>query len=148
MIFREARTKDISQLHSIRISVHENQLPDHGLISANDYEEFINHRGKGWVCEIDDKIIGFAIVDLKENNLWALFIQPDYERKGAGKKLHDVMLDWYFHQTNKTIWLGTAPNTRAEIFYRKAEWKETGIRPNGEIKFEMTAAKWKSKNSV
>jgi len=59
--------------------------------------------------------------------------------------LHDDMLDWYFSQTDSTIWLGTAPNTRAENFYRKAGWKEAGIHGKGEIKFEMTAATWKRK---
>jgi len=53
------------------------------------------------------------------------------------------MLDWYFEQTNSAIWLGTAPNTRAEKFYRKAGWEETGIHGKGEIKFGMTVANWK-----
>jgi len=64
---------------------------------------------------------------------------------GIGKRLHDDMLDWYFAQTSTTIWLGTAPATRAEKFYRKAGWQEVGIHGKGEIKFEMTAADWKSR---
>src|SRR5437762_1534788 len=59
---------------------------------------------------------------------------------GIGRKLHNDMLDWYFEQTNSAIWLGTAPNTRAEKFYRKAGWEETGIHGKGEIKFGMTVA--------
>ena len=47
------------------------------------------------------------------------------------------MLDWYFENYDKTIWLGTSPNTRAENFYRANGWKEVGRRKNGEIKFEM-----------
>ena len=54
------------------------------------------------------------------------------------------MIDWYFSRTNSKIWLGTAPNTRAETFYRKAGWKETGKHGKGEIKFEMTAGDWKN----
>jgi hypothetical protein len=38
--------------------------------------------------------------------------------------------------------LGTAPGTRAEEFYRKAGWKETGTHGNGEIKFEMSYGNW------
>jgi len=100
------------------------------------------HRGKGWVCEAENNIVGFAIIDLLENNVWALFIQPGYEGKGIGKRLHDEMLDWYFTRTDQTIWLGTAPKTRAEKFYDKAGWKKIGIRANGEIKFEMTKRNW------
>jgi GNAT superfamily N-acetyltransferase len=71
-----------------------------------------------------------------------LFVQPGFDKKGIGKKLHDDMLNWYFSHTDETIWLGTAPNTRAEKFYRKAGWKEVGIHGKGEIKFEMEVANW------
>jgi len=57
------------------------------------------------------------------------------------------MLDWYFAQTDSTIWLGTSPATRAEKFYRRAGWKEAGIRGKGEIKFEMTGASWRNISS-
>ncbi|MDH6210021.1 hypothetical protein M2254_001605 [Chryseobacterium sp. BIGb0186] len=63
---------------------------------------------------------------------------PILKRKEIGKKLHDIMLDWYFTQTKKNVWLGTSPNTRAEIFYRKSGWNEIGIHGKNEIKFEMT----------
>jgi hypothetical protein len=52
------------------------------------------------------------------------------------------MLDWYFAQTKKDVWLGTSPNTRAEIFYRKSGWIEIGTHGSGEIKFEMTFDHW------
>jgi len=73
-----------------------------------------------------------------------LFVKPGFDKKGIGKKLHDDMLDWYFAQTDLTIWLGTASGTRAEGFYRKAGWSEVGIHGKGEIKFEMTASHWKN----
>lgn len=148
MKFREANKADIEQMHSVRVAVKENPLPDPGLIAPKDYEEFMFQRGKGWICEDDEKIVGFAIVDLMENNVWALFIQPGYEGRGIGKKLHDEMIDWYFSKTGDTIWLGTAPNTRAEKFYEKAGWKKTGTRPNGEIKFEMSKENWKAKTRI
>jgi GNAT superfamily N-acetyltransferase len=142
MIFREAQIADITEMHIVRITVKENVLPNHGLFTARDYEEFLMKRGKGWVCEIDDIVVGFAIVDMRDNNVWALFVHPEFDGKGIGRRLHDEMLAWYFSQTDKTIWLGTSPQTRAEKFYRKAGWKETAIRPNGEIRFEMSEDDW------
>ena len=115
----------------------ENILPDPSMITEKEYAEFLTQRGKGWLCETDNNIVGFAIVDLLKNNIWALFVEPSYEGRGIGKKLHDTVLDWYFIQTKEKVWLGTSPGTRAEIFYRKAGWKEIGRRPNGEIQFEM-----------
>jgi ribosomal protein S18 acetylase RimI-like enzyme len=142
MQFREAKKQDIEQMHQVRIAVKENPLPDPDLISSRDYEEFLFKRGKGWVCEEEGSIVGFAIVDLEGNNIWALFIQPGCEGRGIGKKLHDEMISWYFSQTDQPVWLGTAPNTRAEGFYEKAGWKRKGMRLNGEIKFEMTINDW------
>ena len=138
MIIREAKSEYIKQIQIVRNSVRENTLSDPGLVTDEDCEEFINKRGKGWVCEIDQKIVGFAIVDLKEHNIWALFLKPEFEKRGIGRKLHKVMLDWYFSRTTETVWLGTAFNTRAEMFYRKAGWKEAGLHGTKEIKFEMS----------
>jgi len=143
MIIREATTEDIPQIQFVRNSVKENMLSDPALVPDKDVEDYIQNRGKGWVCEVDDSIVGFAIVSVMDHNVWALFIQPGYDTKGIGRKLHDVMMNWYFGQTETDIWLGTAPNTRAERFYRKAGWKETGTHGKGEIKFEMTAQAWK-----
>jgi len=145
MIFREAKVTDIPQIQVVRNSVKENALSDPGLVTDKDCENYLLHRGKGWICEIDGRVVGFAIADLVDHNVWALFVHPDFDKRGIGKRLHDDMLDWYFSQTDSTIWLGTAPNTRAENFYRKAGWKEAGIHGKGEIKFEMTAATWKRK---
>jgi len=148
MIFREATITDIPQIQIVRNSVKENQLSNPALVSDKDCEEFITIRGKGWVCEVDNKIVGFSVADLKENNIWALFIHPEYEGMGIGKRLHQLMLNWYFGQTQKTVWLGTAPNTRAEEFYKKAGWNVVGTHGKGETKFEMTYSDWARQKAV
>ena len=147
MLFREATIEDIPQMQRVRNAVKENVLSDPALIKDVDYVDYLTNRGKGWVCEIDGTIVGFAIGDLTGHNIWALFLDPVFERQGIGRKLHDRMMAWYFTQTNQTVWLSTAPHSRAEGFYRKAGWQETGIYGKGEIKFEMTAEDWKKANS-
>lgn len=145
MNIREAVTSDIPQIQVVRNAVKENTLSDPSLVTDQDCEEFITKRGKGWVCEIEGRIVGFSIADLKDHNIWALFVDPTFEKQGIGRKLHDLMLDWYFLQTEETVWLGTAPGTRAEAFYRRSGWTETGTHGKGEIKFEMTAKEWAAK---
>jgi GNAT superfamily N-acetyltransferase len=144
MVIREAWIADIPAIQFIRNSVKENTISDPALVPDKDVEDYITRRGKGWVCEMNNRIVGFAIVSVTDHNVWALFIHPVFEKKGIGKRLHHEMMDWYFRQTAETIWLGTAPGTRAERFYRKAGWKEAGIHGKGEIKFEMTAKEWRS----
>ena len=148
MLFREAVITDIPQIQIVRNSVKENKLSDPALVPDKDCEEYMTVRGKGWVCEIEGTIVGFAIADLKENNIWALFLLPEYEGQGIGKKLHGIMLDWYFTQTKETLWLGTAFNTRAEKFYRMQGWKEAGMHGSKEIKFEMSRADWQMKRAT
>ena len=141
---REATVLDFPRLMEIRMAVKENTLSDPALIPYDDYVKFCFIQGKGWVYELDGIIVGFSIVDLLGNNIWALFIHPDFEKMGIGKKLHDTMINWYFEQTKTAVWLGTEANSRAEQFYRKSGWQEIGLHGKDEIKFEMTFQNWTS----
>lgn len=143
MMLREARVGDISQIQIVRNAVKENTLSNPDLVTDQDCADFITQRGKGWICEMEHQVVGFSIVDLVDHNIWALFVHPDFDKRGIGKQLHDIMLDWYFDQTQQSVWLGTAPGTRAEAFYRRAGWKEIGLHGKGEIKFEMTFENWR-----
>lgn len=145
MIFRQALITDIPQVQIVRNAVKENRLSNPDLVPDKDVEDYITRRGRGWVCEINNTVVAFAIVSVIDKNVWALFVDPAYEGKKIGKKLHDDMMDWYFSQTRETIWLSTAPGTRAENFYRKAGWQQTGFTKSGEVKFEMSPEEWKNK---
>lgn len=96
MQYREATVDDIPQIQIVRNSVKENMLTDPALVTDEACKEYLTERGKGWVCEYNDRIVGFAIADLKDNNILALFIHPEHEGKGIGRNLHKVKLDWYF----------------------------------------------------
>ncbi|WP_317131576.1 GNAT family N-acetyltransferase [Chryseobacterium viscerum] len=148
IIIREAKPEDIPQIQIVRNAVKENTLSDPGLVTDKDCEEFLFQRGKGWVSEVEGQVVGFSIADLKENNIWALFVHPDFENHRIGRKLHDMMLNWYFEQNKDYVWLGTSPGTRAENFYRKSGWKEAGTHGKGEVKFEMTYENWKNKDLI
>lgn len=145
MIIREARITDIPQIQIVRHAVNENVLSNPALVTDKDCENYLTVRGKGWVCVIDNEVVGFSIADLVAHNVWALFLKPEHEGKGIGKKLHDTMLAWYFNKTKETLWLGTAFNTRAEKFYRLQGWTEAGLNGSDEIRFEMTYETWKQK---
>lgn len=144
MIFREAKIEDIKQIQIVRNSVKENTLSNPDLVTDKDCEEFLFERGKGWVCEINNEIVGFAIADLKENNIWALFLNPEFEGKGIGSKLQSIMLDWYFENGKENVWLGTAPNSRAEKFYFKSGWVKNGMHGSKEVKFELSKKQWEN----
>jgi GNAT superfamily N-acetyltransferase len=137
MQIREAQVADIARMSEVRLAVRENVLNTPGLVTYHHYVDYITRRGKGWVAETGGLLAGFGIVDLQGHSIWALFVHPDFDRQGVGRALHDTMLNWYFGQTPVPVWLSTVPGTRAEGFYRRAGWRETGRASNGEIRFEM-----------
>lgn len=147
-MLRQATIADIPQIQRVRNAVKENMLTNPLLVPDADVEDYITRRGRGWVVEEDGVIFGFSIVSVLDKNVWALFVHPDHDRKGLGRLLHDEMMDWYFAQTDADIWLSTAPGTRAEGFYRKAGWRETGFYGKGEIKFEMSFQDWQCHHRV
>lgn len=124
-------------MHRVRMSVRENRLRSISL-SHDDYVAAIERPGRGWIIEADAEIAGFAVGNGATGNVWALFVHPDREGLGFGRKLHDVMVGWLWDQGLERLRLTTEPETRAERFYRAAGWQEQDRTASGEIRFELT----------
>ena len=88
MQIRLATEADIPEMHRIRMSVCENRLADPSLIQPSDYRAMLAEHGRGWVAETGGRIVGFAVADLSRRNVWALFVDPAFEGRGAGRRLH------------------------------------------------------------
>lgn len=138
MTIREALRSDIPAMHTIRLRVRENQLSDPSVVTEQDYHDFMARDTTSWVHELEGVITGFVMVDVEQQNLWALFVAPEHEGKGIGRALHEEMLKHYFQRCDH-LGLSTDPATRAAEFYRKAGYTETGKTANGrEINFTIT----------
>jgi GNAT superfamily N-acetyltransferase len=140
-VIRRALPDDIPAMHAVRTSVRENVLATPGLVTHASYRQMLQERGRGWVCESADRIVGFSVADLEARNIWALFVHPRFERRGLGRQLLECAVTWLFEQGVETIWLTTAAASRAEGFYRAAGWSAVGTEANGEIRFELGSAK-------
>ena len=134
---RTASEADIPEMHRIRMSVAENRLSEPGRVQPDDYRVMLRDRGRGWVAEIDGRVVGFAVVDRSRANIWALFVAGAFERRGIGRALHDRMMDWLFATGAERAWLTTETGTRAERFYRAASWRHVGTE-NGEARYELS----------
>ncbi|MEZ5429002.1 MAG: GNAT family N-acetyltransferase [Pyrinomonadaceae bacterium] len=135
---RPARRGDVSAMHRVRMAVRENRLNSLVLTEA-DYLEAIEGPGCcGWVAEADGQIVGFACGSAESGNIWALFVDPEHEGRGFGRRLHDALVARLWSDGAKRLWLTTAPGTRAEGFYRKAGWQCRGSARNGELRFELS----------
>lgn len=147
MHIRVASEADIPEMHRIRMSVRENQLADPALVQPHDYRAMLNAHGRGWVAEIENRVVGFAVVDLTRLNVWALFVDPAIEGCGVGRRLHDTMLEWLFTSPAEQVTLGTEPGTRAERFYLAAGWQYRGRDRNGEARYSMAREVWLAQSS-
>ena len=136
MTIRLAADDDIPQMQRIRLSVIENRLSDPSRVQTHHYRAMLRS-GRGWVCEVDGRVTGFAIVDLAAASLWALFVDPAYERRGIGRLLHDAAVEWLFAAGVARITLTTDPGTRAERFYQSAGWECVGPAEKGEKRYDL-----------
>ena len=139
---RVATRVDFPAMHQIRMAVRENVLSDPARVQPSDYAAILEAGGRGWVAELDGRMVGFAVADLARSSVWALFVDPGFEGRGAGRRLHDTMMDWFFTAGADRVRLGTDPGTRAEGFYRSAGWRPAGDEPNGEVRYEMSREEW------
>ena len=70
MTIREATINDIPVFHTIRMAVKENVLNNPLLVTLEHYRDFLTHKGKVWLCLLEDKVAGFAILDLETQSIW------------------------------------------------------------------------------
>ena len=106
----------------------ENRLTSRA-ISDDEVVHAIEVAGRGWVVEVDRTVVGFAIGNAQDGNIWALFVDPDHEGRGHGRRLHDTMVAWLWSCGLRTLWLSTEPGTRAQRFYSRAGWTDVGCCP-------------------
>jgi len=136
MTIRKAVPADVAGMHRVRLAVTENRL-SRSVITADDYLNEISVTGCGWVAEVDGVLRGFAVGNRVRSNIWALFVEPGFERRGIGRALHDEMMRWMRSAGCRTVWLETDPETRAAAFYREAGWQFVHLTPEGDARFEM-----------
>ena len=71
----------------------------------------------------ENRIAGFAALDIADGTVWALFVAPDMEGCGIGKKLHKTMVLEAAAMGLKNLRLVTERGSRAAGFYEAAGWK-------------------------
>jgi GNAT superfamily N-acetyltransferase len=134
MRIRSARAADIPAMHSLRLRVTENVLSDPRLVTETSYLHYIERKG-AWVAMTGRGLAGFAILDVAEASVWALFVAPESEGLGIGRALHGRLLEGAAAHGLTRLSLTTAPGTRAERFYTEAGWTRTGTTSTGELSF-------------
>ena len=135
MIIREATLVDIPALVEVRASVKENVLTSH--IPIERIAAGLETRGRGWVAEQEGRVIGFSMADREESMIWALFLLPEWEGRGLGRRLLAQAVEWLCGEGSESIFLTTEAGSRAEGFYAHLGWVRAGMTDGGEVRFEL-----------
>jgi ribosomal protein S18 acetylase RimI-like enzyme len=129
--FRTIEPTDIPALFAVRIATWEN---DHGKeelaalgITEGAVRDLLacgSHRG--WLCEVDGDVVGFAMGNQETGELWVIAVLPEYEGRGIGRRLMERVEEWLSSRRWKRIWLTTHLDDRhrAVGFYRNLGWKD------------------------
>lgn len=132
---------DVETLFELRTSVRENhqsreELAAIGVTPAS-IRDALAGTSRAWIAEDDDGTpLGFAMADAAVGTLFALFVRPDAERRGAGRRLLAAAEDWLFASGHEEIWLltGADPSLRAHGVYRAAGWRGVG-EEEGQLRY-------------
>ena len=135
--YRTACAGDIPAMSAIRLAVQENRLSDPTRITAQMYADYLDLLGRGWVCERDGAITGFAYADRAGGSIWALFVDPAHEGHGIGKHLLALATGYLFEEGHAKVVLTTDPGTRADRFYIAQGWLRSHAEGDREASFVM-----------
>lgn len=138
--FRRATVDDIPAMSRIRLAVRENVLSNPARIAEAMYRDYLDAKGRGWVARLDGEIIGFSYADRTDASIWALFVDPHFEGRGAGAPLLRLAVDWLFEIGCDEVRLGTQAGTRADRFYAAQGWTREGMRDEVEVGYRLRRA--------
>ncbi|HMM66180.1 MAG TPA: GNAT family N-acetyltransferase [Dokdonella sp.] len=140
--YRIANEADIDAMSAIRLDVRENRLSDPAWLTRQMWIDALQASGNAntWVCESGSRIVGFSSGRIREADIWALFVDREYEGRGIGKALLGLAVDWLQAAGVDEIRLGTGTQTRADAFYARQGWQRGELASNGDVIYRLRKA--------
>ncbi len=135
MRFRRASSADIDAIFVVRFAVKENVLSNPARVTHAMCEDYLDKLGRGWVCEINHRIVGFSYAASADHSIWALFVLPEFEGRGIGKQLLKRATDWLFDIGAEQVILSTEAHTRADRFYLAQGWQRGAMKDEVEVTY-------------
>jgi ribosomal protein S18 acetylase RimI-like enzyme len=134
--FREIQEHDINDVFVVRVATRENALSREQLeglgINEKSVLAMLKKTHRGWLCEEDDRVVGFAMGNRQNGEMWVIALLPEYEGRGIGAELLTRVEVWLWAEGWNEIWLTTDvnPALRAYGFYRRQGWIDHKIEYN------------------
>ncbi len=124
---------DLDAVLELRLATRENAITlreleeDYGITRDSLVRDMETHI-RGWLCETDGRVAGFAMGDATSGEVQVVAVHPDFEGRGVGKRVLTAVCDWLFAAGHARIWLcaNPDPDIRATGFYRTLGWRHAG----------------------
>lgn len=131
--YREIAQPDIPDLFAVRVVTRENAMTLEELarfgVTEDSIREVLGASHRGWLCEVDGRVVAFAMGDRTNGEMTVIAVLPGHEEQGIGGELLNRVEDWLWSEGWKEIWLTTSEDTslRAYGFYRRYGWVDWKI---------------------
>ena len=131
--YREIAPDDMVAIFDVRVRTWHNPNGAEEMARMGiTHEAVIALMGKshrGWLAEDDGKVVGFVMGDKTTGEMWVIAVIAEYENKGIGRALMELVEGWLIQEGCKELWLTTDPDEsyRAVGFYRRLGWEDWKI---------------------
>ena len=132
-IYRRAIPEDAPDCVTLRGKTRENsfsveQLEAVGVTLESWRSGISDDSFPGYVGTVEGRLVGYCFGDRGTGEIVVLALLPEYEGKGIGKTLLDLMIGEFRSLGFKRLFLGCSsdPAVRSHGFYRHLGWKFTG----------------------
>lgn len=133
LTYRAAVPSDVAACIELRGRTRENavsveRLKQLGVTQDSWSADVANGDLPGHVCVDDSRIVGYVFADKHTGEVIVLALLPEWEAKGIGRHLLELMITDLAKLGFRRLFLGCAsdPNVRSHGFYRHLGWKSTG----------------------
>lgn len=131
MRLREIHIEDLPTIFEVRIATWHNpngaeELTQFGITIESVTQMLQTGTHQGWLCEVDGKIVGFAMGDRSNGEMWVIAVLKQFDGRGIGKALINQVEAWLASCGWEEIWLTTDVDEklRAVGFYRRLGWQD------------------------
>ncbi|MFZ6049590.1 GNAT family N-acetyltransferase [Pseudomonas sp. CR3202] len=131
--YRKAVPGDAAACIDIRARTRENAFSEEQLrelgITVDTWSDGIRDGScPGYVCCMDDRMIGYCFGDRGSGEIVVLALLPEYEGQGIGRMLLQFVVDDFKVAGFKRLFLGCSTDAavRSYGFYRHLGWVSTG----------------------